>query len=421
MSDYTETRKNKNKAFSLYSGNLFPMNRQLLLWGLMALFLLGYGCGDSGSNVEKPSAEEVGEPPSISGTEAGKTMVELTEREARELDITTETVGQGNFSFRFSAPGEVRPAPDYVASVSAPVNGRIAKVYANEGQTVEKGETLLELESLEYADMLASYMEAQAEVRYQEQQKDRIDKLVAENISPQRELDRVQANLSRAQVQARTSRSRLQALGISSSYLQKLDVEQDEQPLLRVRAPIGGRINEHLIELGQSVNAYERMMNIIDNSKVLVKGFLSPEDAPMVGIGDTVTIASRKNEQRNVAGEITSINPAMDRENRSIAVNIIVSTQNEWPVIGQTVRLSFSGQTPDKVISVPLDAIQYEGKQATVFIKRGERTYEKRVLQLRKITSEAAIVDSGIEAGEEVAVTQVFSLKAKEKFEEFAD
>lgn len=421
MSAQKKLNENIGKGLPPFSLAHLPWIRIFFINGLISLVMLASGCGNSGSEVDKPSADEVGEPPSVSGKKSEATTVELTEREADELDIQTETVGQGNFTFKFSAPGEVRPAPDYVASVSAPVNGRIANVYANEGQTVKKGEILLELESLEYADMLASFMEAQAEVTYRQQQQDRINKLVDQNISPQRELEKVQANLSRAQVQARAARSRLQALGISTTYLKNLDVDREEQPLLQVRAPISGRINEHMIELGQSVNAYERMMNIIDNSKVLVKGFISPEDAPMVSVGDEVTITSRKNDERNISSEITSINPALDRENRSIAVNIIISTRNEWPVIGQTVRLSFSGETPDEVINVPLSAVQYEGKQATVFVKRDELTFEKRVIELRKITSEAAIVDSGIEAGEEVAVTQVFSLKAKEKFEEFAD
>lgn len=421
MSDHQTDHSNSQTGNAPSIFGFFNFSSILVLVGLIISIPAISSCGGSEGDIEKPSAGEVGEPPSVSGEQAGRTLVKLNEREVNELNIQTEQVGQGNFNFEFSAPGQVEPAPNYVASVSAPLNGRVAKIYAQEGQTIEEGELLLELESLEYADMLASYMEAKAEVRYQQQQQQRISKLVDQNISPQRELEKVQADLSRARVQVRASLSRLQSLGLSRSLLENLDIEQEEQPLLQIRAPISGRINEHMVELGQSVNAYEKMMDIIDNRKVRVRGFLSPEDAPMVRKGDEVTISSRKNDARTVTGEISSINPALDRENKSISVNILVDTQNQWPVIGQSVRLVFSGRTPNAVTSVPLNAIQYEGKQATVFVKRDEQTFEKRYVKLRQITEESAILASGLQPGEEVAVTQVFSLKAKEKFEEFAD
>lgn len=388
---------------------------------LLGFTVLMNSCGDSGSNIEPPSVDEAGTPPSISSNNQEKTLVELSEKEAKELNIQTVKVGSGTFQFSFAAPGQVQPAPGYRASVSAPVNGRVAKVYANEGDAVKKGDLLLELESLDFANMLASYMEAQSEEKYQEQQLERVSKLVEQNISPQRELEKTEADLARARVRTRASFSRLQALGLNRSYLQQLEVSQEDQPLLKVTAPISGRINRHMISLGQSVNAYEEMLDIIDNSTVLIKGYLSPEDAYLVSEGDEVLIASRKNESRRIRGKINSINPALDRENRSIGVNIILKTENSWPVIGQTVRVHFEGQTPEDVLSIPLRAIQYEGKQPTVFVKVGDRTYEKRIVELRQITPDAAIVSTGLQGDEEVAVTQVFSLKAKEKFEEFAD
>ena len=73
------------------------------------------------------------------------------------------------------------------------------------------------------------------------------------------------------------------------------------------------------------------------------------------------------------------------------------------------------------MIEIPLSAVQFEGKEATVFVKRDELTYEKRTVRLQRMLQESVIIESGLTPGEEVAVSQVFSLKALGKFEEFAE
>ncbi|MDR9417568.1 hypothetical protein [Gracilimonas sp.] len=42
-------------------------------------------------------------------------------------------------------------------------------------------------------------------------------------------------------------------------------------------------------------------------------------------------------------------------------------------------------------------------------------------MSIARITDEHAILSGGLEPGEKVATTQVFSLKALERFEQFAD
>ena len=75
-------------------------------------------------------------------------------------------------------------------------------------------------------------------------------------------------------------------------------------------------------------------------------------------------------------------------------------------------------QTPDPVITVPLSALTYEGAQALVFLKVDEYTYRKQVISTRRVSSLDAIVESGLKSGEEIAVSQIFTLKALSKMGE---
>lgn len=393
-----------------------------------ALFLLIIGfllvsCNGGSESSDAPA--DPGLPPSLTASTEAK-IVTLTEQQASDLNIQTVTVEPSRVEFSIRAPGQVFAAPDRISKVSAPINGRVAKIYAHEGEHVTKGDPLLDLESLEFANLVAGYLEIVAEINYQQQQVERLRVLTEENISPQRTLQRAEADLQMAKAKLNASHARLLAIGLSRSTIKQWDTQNSEpQSRLTIHAPITGTINEHLIDPGQSVNAYEEMLDIIDNAEVLVRGFVSVSDAPYLQRGDSVHITERSEEDpaspMQLKSTITSINPALDQTNKSIVLNSIVETKNNWPIVGQNVRLNYMAHSSESTFSIPMSAIQFDETNATVFVQHSPHEYEKRPVQILRTTAEHAIIESGLNSGEKVAVTQVFSLKALERFEQFAD
>ncbi|MDZ7719046.1 MAG: efflux RND transporter periplasmic adaptor subunit [Balneolaceae bacterium] len=389
----------------------------------MIPLLLLSACGENTGG--DTASVDPGAPPSLTGGE-GKIIVELTDQQAEMLDINHYTVSLENFSFEIGAPGQVYGAPERISVVSAPINGRIARIYVHEGERVEKGEPLLELESLEFANLVADYLEAKAEIAYQEQQVERLQFLTEEKISPQRTLERAQADLFRAQTTLSASIARLRAVGLTDNVMEKWNPRTSApNSRLTVYAPISGVLNRHLIELGESVNAYEELLDIIDNTEVLVRGFVSPADAPFIREGSRLMIAERSEGEgygaQRIEAEVTTVNPALDETNKSIVLNTIVETQNGWPIVGQNVRLRYTAELKGNMISIPLSAVQYEGSDATVFVQTSPLIYEKRTILITRLTDDKAIIESGLKEGERIATTQVFSLKALERFEKYAD
>ena len=104
-------------------------------------------------------------------------------------------------------------------------------------------------------------------------------------------------------------------------------------PRLKIIAPISGTIDQHLIDLGQSVIAYDKMLSIIDLSKVLIRGYVSPEDAPELKEGNKIKVTQKNIETKFVEGSISTINPALDETNKSIVINAVINTKNNWPKI----------------------------------------------------------------------------------------
>lgn len=390
---------------------------------VLVLMLLLAGCGSDTDQQTAP--ENPGTPPSVTGKASAK-LVQLSKEEVQDLDIQVHSIKEQQSAFTISAPAQVFGAPEGISAVGAPINGRVSNIYAHEGERVQKGDPLLTLESLEFANLVADHLEAKAEITYQQQQVERLKVLAKEKITPQRQLERARADLKRAQTRENAAHSRLQAVGLSEDMIKDQGPKSKAgQALLTIYSPITGTINEHLIDLGQSVQAYDKMMDIIDNNEVLVRGYVSPSDAPFLKAGNTATISEKEKEssekQRRIEAEITTINPALDKTNKSIVVNTIVQTEENWPMVGQNVRMSYQAEPIETTISIPLSAIQFEGNKATVFVQHSPQKYEKRTVDIQRITAQNALIQSGLKPGEKIAISQVFSLKALERYKQFAE
>ncbi len=393
--------------------------------GLILLSLLFLGSCSSDTGPEGTTTDP-GTPPSLSEKGTQEQVVRLTEQQAKDLNIEIYTIENEQVNFSINAPGQVFAAPERISVVSSPINGRVSKIYAHEGERVQKGDPLLNLESLEFANLVGDYLEATAEITYQEQQVERLKVLTAEKISPERTLQRSQADLRRAKTKQSASLARLRAVGITNEQVQQWDpFTSDPKSELTIHAPISGVLNQHLIDLGESVNSYDKLLDIIDNTEVLIKGFVSAADAPFVHEGTHVVITQKTEgsspQKQRIESTVTSVNPALDEANKSIVLNSIVPTKDNWPIVGQSVRMKYSAQPSDSSFTIPLSAIQFEEQDAAVFVQRSPREYEKRIVEVERMTDDRAVIGSGLKPGEKIAVSQVFSLKALERFEQFAD
>lgn len=379
------------------------------------------GCNRDQEKTEQKQKAQEEVPPSVSGEDTKAKVIQLSDKEVNELDIQTTRVAREIQNYMVVAPGVAFPAPDHINIVSAPVDGRVASIKATEGDSVSKGSVLFTMESLEFGSLVAEYLQAKAEKSYQQTRLNRIEQLVEKKISSQSELDRARSDYKRASATANAAYSKLRAVGVPDYDIQKYASHENINPVLNIRAAISGYVDQRFVDLGQSVNAYDKLARVIDKTHVLVKGYVSPQEGQILKTGDSVTITRRKEGARMMKGVINTINPGLDENNRSVVVNIIVATDDGWPKTGENLRLEIAASSPAEVIAVPVDALTYDGNTPIVFVKKNESAYEKRPLKASEIRDKYAIVDSGLSKNEEIAITQVFSLKALSRYEKFAE
>ncbi len=396
-----------------------PMKRLL---PLLLLILSLPACQDTPVERLLPDQDgTVATPPSLqedAGVPVERRLVTLTAQQADELQVATAEVTAAVIQYDLSIPGEVRAAPEQMAQVSAPIGGRVAALYAHEGEWVRPGQVLLELESLEFANLVADFLQAEADETYAQRQVERLTTLVEKKISPQQALDKARADLDRARAATRASSARLLTLGVGRTDIEKLG----ERPLLPIRSPLAGSVDRHLIDLGQSVTSYQEMMTIVDPSRVLIKGYASPDDAGSLRPGDPVAILpEREGSGLRLDATIGTVNPVVDDNSKSLVLNIQVDLDGRWPLPGQTVRVLVRAKSNVPVIAIPTSAVVYNGADAIVYVRVDDLTWERRPIEVERTGQAEVIVASGLAAGDIIATSQVFSLKALDRYTEYAE
>jgi membrane fusion protein, heavy metal efflux system len=381
----------------------------------LLFILIGEGCKRKEQAVE--NKEATGVPPSvaIAGNEE-KVFVKLSPLEVSELTIPVQTLTAELRKYRLTAPGTVNPAPNHIGIISAPVDGRVVSLPIQEGERVRKGQVILELESLIYGTLVADYLQALAEVDLQTNQLQRMEKLDEKRIISEVDLEKAKADHIRAQASANGAYARLKTVGVSDSEIDAFKSTDRINPRLKIHAPINGVIDSHKVELGQAVAANEMLATVLSLDQVLIKAYLSPEDGTLVNPGDSVTISRRLANDLPIKSVVTTINPGLDETNRSVVINILVNQKSAVLKPGDNIRTDITTTSPVEVITVSMDAVTYNNNDPIVFVRISSDTYELRKIRIKEISNGFAVVSAGLAPGEQVAVGQVFSLKALSRF-----
>jgi cobalt-zinc-cadmium efflux system membrane fusion protein len=397
------------------------MNRIIYLFILIITLTLLFSCGSDKTSQNAAIAEQKGLPPSLQDRNKGAFLVHLSEKEQQELNIETVKVNSNFIDYSVTAPGVVFYAPEHASIISSPIDGMISRINKYEGSWVKKGDELFRIQSLEFGNLVSEYLQAHAEEHFQTNRLNRLKQLVEETISSESELERAMSDYERAIASSRAAYSKLKAVGVSDLEIIAFAENEKIDPILKIFAPIDGVIEKNFVELGQSVNALENLSRVLDTRVVLIRGYLAPDDARLINSGDSVVISKRENNETIAKSVVTSMNPGLDENSKSVIANILLATKGGWPKPGENVRLEILTSSKKEIIAIPVEALTYDGNHAVVFVKKGTGIFEKRNIEVSEIRDKYIFINQGLSNDEEIALTNVFSLKALSRFDIIAE
>lgn len=339
----------------------------------------------------------------------------MSDEQIKLAQIELADVGPATITKRLVVPGSIVPNADRIAHVAVKLSGTVAELRKSIGDDVTKDEVIAVLESREVADAKSEYMAARLTNELQQDLSNR-DRLLWESKNgTEQQYLRSRTAAAQSAMRVNISRQKLMALGLAENEIIGLP-EAPEARLRRqdVRAPMAGRVVERKVELGAAVgrdNLETELFVIVDLSSVWVELSVAAADLPLIKVGQAVKISARSVAE-TTTGKIVFVSPLVDKETRTARVVAeIPNADKTWrPGSFVTAAIAVSERTAPVV--APTTALQKSDGRSIVFV-RTKDGFEKREVVLGQREDQAIEVVSGLMAGETIAATNTFSLKAE--------
>jgi membrane fusion protein, multidrug efflux system len=315
--------------------------------------------------------------------------------------VGAATVALGNIRVIVNALGTVTPLA--TVTVQSQINGYLTQVAFTEGQMVQKGDFLAQVDQRPY-EILKEQYEGQL-------------------AHDQGLLAQAQLDLKRYQtLAAQNSIARQQAedqVFIVQQYEGSVKQDQglvDAQALniayCHIISPVTGRVGLRLVDPGNYVQTTSTTgIAVVTQLQPITVIFTLPEDdlpevMPQFNAGTalTVTAYDRANLRQLAVGKVSAIDNQVDTTTGTVKIRAQFDNADNALFPNQFVNARLLIKTLDNAVTVPTSAILRGSPGAYVYVINADSTVSVRKITTSAVDGSITAVTSGLSAGERVVI-----------------
>jgi HlyD family secretion protein len=295
-------------------------------------------------------------------------VVALLTNQEKQIAVTIEKVEKGKIVSIVNAHGKVEAKTN--VNISSDVMGKILEIPVLEGQKVEKGQLLVQIDktqSLSEVDQMKAVLaSAEADKEQARINLDRQVKLFERKLISQYEFDLARNTYDRAD----------QAV---NQYRASLESARDQLSKCTIKAPIDGTITDLISKVGENVligtmnNAGTVIMVISDLSEIVVKADVDETDIATLAIGQDVKISLDAFPDTSFQGKVTEIGNAakssaygVQDQVTNFEVTILISDAVGGIKPGMNASVDITTNIRDDVIKIPIQAVVMRAPEDTL-------------------------------------------------------
>ena len=297
----------------------------------------------------------------------------------------------------------------YTVKMTARVDGELLQVPFVEGQMMKKGDLVAQIDPRPYQAALDQAIAARAKDEAQlanaKQDLERYMILAPQDLASKQTVDTQRALVAQLEAQAKADEAAIENARTQLSYT-------------RITSPIDGRTGIRLVDQGNIVHASDTGgIVVITQVQPIAVIFTLPEGS-LDRLGEAmsagkVSVAALSQDGRKELdqGTVQLIDNQIDQTTGTIRVKAIFKNQTQrlWP--GEFVNARVLLGMQHNVITIPPAALQRGPNGTFAFVVKPDSTVEVRPLKVSGNTEETVVVDSGLEPGERVAVSNLYRLQ----------
>lgn len=295
--------------------------------------------------------------------------------------VNAEQPSIGTIERTSSTSGTVEPSD--VVYVYAKAGGDVTSVEVKAGDVVEAGQLLLTIDTDQVESARNSMDSAAVNLSEAQSTLSRMQLLYQGGDISDQEWEQYQNNVKTAKLQYESAKI---------NYDRQVEYSS-------VTAPIAGKIESCDIEVFDQVSQNTQLCVISGEGEKQVSFYVSERVVTNLSVGDTIQI--RKNDV-DYEGTISDINTMVDESTGLFKVKASLPEVNNIAT-GSTVKVTVVSQRSENVMTVPVDAIYYDGGVGNVYIYQ-DGTVHKQEVEVGLYDSELAEILSGL-TGEEMVIS----------------
>jgi len=313
------------------------------------------------------------------------------------VPVTLAIAAEKDVPIQLQAIGAARAYAS--VSVKARVDGQLAQVAFKQGDEVQKGSLIFQIDPRPYE---SAFKQAQA--------------VLARDVAS---VENAEINMRRTDELANTKAVSASIIDENRAKAASLraTVEADKAALGTARlqlsfcsivSPVNGRVGLLLVDEGNMVKNNETILAVINQTKPLYVDFSIPEQA-LAQVRDAaagrqlrVEAAIPQDTRHGATGELEVINNQVDSTTGTIMLRAKFPNEDEllWP--GQFVNVTLTlGQLPNATV-VPSPAVQSSQSGEFIFVVKSDASVEKRPITLGPYYGSDVVIRNGVKPGETV-------------------
>jgi len=301
--------------------------------------------------------------------------------------ITTAQIGGLNPKKQIRLNGKIQVDERMIFSQTPHIPGRIEKLMVNfTGEYVSKGKPIAYL----YSPQLVTAQEELFEA-YK----------IREN----------QPQLYKA------AREKLKNWKLSESQIDEVVNSKQTKEAFPVNADHSGFVIEKKVNLGDHVMAGQSIYEIADLSRVWVLFDIYEIDLPWIKTGNQISFTISSLPGKTFEGKIDYIDPVINPNTRVAQARVVIQNKGQTlkPEMFATGIINAALEERENQLIIPKSAVLWTGKRSVVYVKTSSEkglAFKMREVVLGPSLENAYAVESGLSAGEEIAVSGTFSIDA---------
>ena len=363
------------------------MTRSSFLYLLIAMILLSFsGCekpnSDSPASVKnEPRDQAVSYQKKVTKYEKpsdSRKKFSTVGKNQKKTNVRIKQVNLESLSIKSTYVGYLLPNKRVL--MRSEIDGVIEKIDFEEGDEITKGKRLVDISTKEHRLKLKIAITDSnlADINIK-----RDEILAAQNLISNAQLDQ-----TRTRAESASLNKELAEISLNKSL---------------ISSPLKGTIKTRHIKVGEFVRKGDKLVEILDIDRILVKVNIPEQEILSIQVGQNVEVALYIMEKKTFLGRVKNIGLEADSSNRTFPVEILVDNKERQLRAGMLARATFTKNVDQDQIVIPRHTVLERDQGRVVYVFEDGKAF-RRDITIGLSQQDQVQVVQGLNKGELIVV-----------------